>query len=225
MVEIYCMDIQEIKMSILDSEKILSAISSKKRTRVCSTQNPNHYIPSIIADLLVIKGVRDITGKTIKNVQYSYNEYGKPFLNPEIGVHFNITHSERFVIVAFSHYNIGIDIEKIRDINLKIVDQIFSAQEQEFLENVPQIKRLNYFYLIWTLKESYIKALGKGLSIPLQTFSVANKDHLFDCVGNEFSLISDMINKEYYLGLSINRNERKYCFHKTKIEELLMIIA
>ncbi len=68
--------------------------------------------------------------------------------------------------------------------------------EYETLLNQPDEMRLKYFYMIWTLKESYIKAEGKGLSIPLNSFSIS-------ITSNSINIIADDGNTKYNFSQSL----------------------
>ncbi|QUI23831.1 4'-phosphopantetheinyl transferase superfamily protein [Vallitalea pronyensis] len=100
------------------------------------------------------------------------NEYGKPFIDSRFRFQYSISHSDRWVVCVINDQPIGIDIERIKPIDLRIVDRFFSKSEQKFLAESNINERLERFYTIWTLKESYIKAVGKGLFLPLDSFSV-----------------------------------------------------
>jgi 4'-phosphopantetheinyl transferase len=63
-------------------------------------------------------------------------------------------------------------VEQIKPIDFAIAKRFFSSTEYDDLMEKEEHERLNYFYDLWTLKESYIKARGKGLSIPLDSFSI-----------------------------------------------------
>lgn len=78
-------------------------------------------------------------------------------------------------MVCISDKEVGIDIEKIKGVKPDIVGRFFTIDEIEyiFLANEDVDRR---FYEIWTKKEAYIKWSGKGLSMPLVSFSVFNKD-------------------------------------------------
>jgi 4'-phosphopantetheinyl transferase len=104
------------------------------------------------------------------------DSFGKPYLDTNKhmgGPHFNISHSKAAVACAFSNIpNIGVDIEYNRtpiEI-LDIAEQNFSPHEIQQLLPLPPEEQLDLFYKIWTLKESYIKGVGKGLAIPLKDF-------------------------------------------------------
>ena len=107
-------------------------------------------------------------------INFVQNEYGKPSLTPElneIDLHFNISHSEHFGMFAFTiGKQLGIDIESVQEItNLnQIVDLCFSDSEKEWFYNSDPGLKKELFYKVWTGKEAYIKAIGKGLSFPLK---------------------------------------------------------
>ncbi|MGW6184938.1 4'-phosphopantetheinyl transferase family protein, partial [Bacillus mycoides] len=100
-------------------------------------------------------------------------EYGKPFFKNFSDFHFNISHSGEWVVCATANSNVGIDIERVSDIEaLKLANEFFSDEEFYDIPSMNSDEQINYFYDIWTLKESYIKTIGKGLYIPLNSFSI-----------------------------------------------------
>ncbi|MDF9507965.1 4'-phosphopantetheinyl transferase family protein, partial [Bacillus cereus] len=66
----------------------------------------------------------------------------------------------------------GIDIEQIRPIKLKDILKVFSEKEIEDLNLKTLADKYNYFYDLWTLKESYIKAIGTGFGTPFNSFTI-----------------------------------------------------
>lgn len=107
-----------------------------------------------------------------KDIVFGKSIYGKPFL---LGneVFFNISHSKQKALLAVSkNGEVGVDIEKISNPNLKIAYRYFSKQEKDFLfSNSKYIEIVKKFYIIWTLKESYLKFKGSGLRGGLNSFS------------------------------------------------------
>ena len=107
---------------------------------------------------------------------FAYNAFGKPSLNDAGCLHFSVSHSGTEAIYAISHdRDIGIDIECIRPLMYsdQIVERFFSKVEYEAFHNLPGHLRSRAFFSCWTRKEAYLKALGKGLSHPLDAFSVS----------------------------------------------------
>lgn len=131
-------------------------------------------------DLFIFKNERYSRNKSIKKIFYTYYGYdvqdnnilvsnlGKPFLDSN-KYYFNISHSGEYVIFAVSDDEIGIDIQKMDEINLKISERFFSPYEDKFIKEYNSFER---FYIIWTIKEAYIKYIGQGLNKTLNSFTV-----------------------------------------------------
>jgi len=108
-------------------------------------------------------------------LRFEYGPHGKPYIAAsDLSLHFNLSHSDRFAAMAVSSaVEIGIDIEKIRPIDLDIADHYFSRAEVAALINLPADERIDGFFRCWTLKEAVIKGLGVGLSLDLASFDVS----------------------------------------------------
>jgi len=110
---------------------------------------------------------------------FYYNQYGKPFLAPEFSsyqLNFNLSHSHRIALYAIArNLEVGIDVERVRsDVEYEEIAKLFfSVDEVAILGTMPTEKRLEAFYHCWTRKEAYIKAQGKGLSLPVDSFDVS----------------------------------------------------
>lgn len=111
------------------------------------------------------------------------NEYGKPlaYFNGR-PYHFNISHSAEWVIIAFANSPIGIDIEEIKEMNKDFSKIFFTVEESLAIESKQISEKSRFFMELWTMKESYVKYIGRGLSIPLSDFTfvpITNKDNTF----------------------------------------------
>ncbi|MCL2372784.1 MAG: 4'-phosphopantetheinyl transferase superfamily protein [Defluviitaleaceae bacterium] len=115
-----------------------------------------------------------------EDIQLLKDESGKPYLKG-LPVHFNISHSGDYVVCAVSEQPVGIDIERIKEVDFKLAERYFCKSEYRDLFAREEIRRLDYFFSLWTLKESYLKWLGTGMSVPLD--SIAFK------IGSEISMI------------------------------------
>jgi len=110
------------------------------------------------------------------NIEYaneiiSEDEFGKPYLSRN-QISFNISHSGNWVAVVCYINDAGIDVERIEKPPYDIMHSTFTQNEIKQIENYSPQAKAGMFYKIWTLKESYIKMLGKGLSMPLDSFSI-----------------------------------------------------
>lgn len=109
--------------------------------------------------------------------EFTRNPWGRPLIvNAEAKgrVSFNIAHTDGLVVIALSgRGEVGVDVEKTSRTAraLALADRYFSASEAAALRSLPAAEQHQRFLDLWTLKEAYIKACGKGLAIPLRQFS------------------------------------------------------
>jgi 4'-phosphopantetheinyl transferase len=112
-----------------------------------------------------------------KDWQYQKNKYGRPELIRQpagINLRFNLSHTDGMIILGITlDDDLGVDVEDIkRDRQLiDIADRYFSGLEVDELRSLPESQQQERFFDYWTLKESFIKARGMGLSLPLDQFS------------------------------------------------------
>jgi 4'-phosphopantetheinyl transferase len=110
---------------------------------------------------------------------FLYGAQGKPELPSGMAgpdIRFNLSHSRDFALLAVTHgQTVGVDIEYInRDFAREgIAERFFSPHEVGILRAVPPDELAEAFFCCWTRKEAYIKALGKGFAVPLNSFDVA----------------------------------------------------
>lgn len=121
--------------------------------------------------------------------------FGKPYLKNFPDIHYNISHTKGVIICAISNEPIGVDIERIKKVNHRIVKRFFTVNEQNYiLSNTG--KQSERFIEIWTMKESYVKWQGKGMEIPFESFDVTSKTNIVSIRVDSFyiSVCSDKIN-------------------------------
>ena len=112
-------------------------------------------------------------------LQFCYGKNGKPALVDTFGngiIHFNLSCSDGLGLYAFTQdHEIGVDIERIRDIPEmdQIAKQFFSINENDVFVSLPENRKKETFFKFWTCKEAFIKATGDGLSRPLDKFDVS----------------------------------------------------
>lgn len=104
-------------------------------------------------------------GYDFKNVQFSYSEHEKPYFKNIPHIFFSASHSGYFSVCAFSNFEVGCDIEIIDKENIHLAKRIFTEQEQNKVFETDNIEtQSKTFFRIWTLRESFLKLTGKGLS-------------------------------------------------------------
>src|SRR5450631_4335512 len=128
-----------------------------------------------------------------------YDAYSRPFLNDEID--FNISHSGQYIVCAWGiQLRLGIDIEQYREVALRDFQDIMSAGQWDDIHRADSPCRA--FYNYWAMKESVIKADGRGLSIPLAGLeireNIVHLDHI------QWYLKSLEIDESYSVCLACN---------------------
>lgn len=92
-------------------------------------------------------------------------KYGKPYFSELKDIYFNISHSGEFVAAALGSSEVGVDIQTVRSVRDGLIEKLCDERERQFVQSSSD--RDKAFITLWTLKESYIKAIGKGLSFPM----------------------------------------------------------
>lgn len=155
-----------------DFHKLLGFVSDQKKERIRRFHRFEDSLSCLLGDVLARYAICKRFGIRNRELVFGTNDYGKPILLEPNGIDFNISHSENWVVCAVDNNNVGLDIENIKPIDFKIAERFFSRDEYISLISQPAQIKLKYFYMIWTLKESFIKAEGRGLSIPLNSFTI-----------------------------------------------------
>ncbi len=201
-----------------ENEK-LSLLSVDERKRAFRYHLPIHRQRFIAAR----SSLRQILSNYIKfdpkEFVFIYDEHEKPHLNipayPQL--QFNLSHSSNMAVYAFTlNHPIGIDIEKVQsEYNQAVADRFFSTQENEQLLQFSAHERIAGFYRIWSRKEAIIKAIGKGLSLPLTSFTVSAKDITEVIIldnRDHWTLIPLQIRTGYQSAVATNQPVRKVIY-------------
>lgn len=178
---------EQLKPILLDKVPVSCA------KKALSYHHSNDSQRHLVGEILARHALRTITG-TWTNEPFKINEKGKPQLHEYLDVHFNITHSGCWVVVATSNVPVGVDVEKIRKVPEGVATRFFSEPEKNWLSTaLNEDDKANIFFTLWTLKESFLKAIGKGLTKSLSTFTVLHLPN------NEYILSPDPETNGYFL--------------------------
>lgn len=135
-------------------------------------------VPSKIRSLgawLLLKLMLREEGINDLEVVFKKGEQGKPYIDGEKKVCFNMSHSGDRVMCIISSSECGCDVESITRKSEKIAERFFHEDEKELLgKYTDTVQYQKEFGRLWTCKESYIKYTGKGMMEPLDSFSVIN---------------------------------------------------
>jgi 4'-phosphopantetheinyl transferase len=163
----------------------LKHVSVERQNQTANLRSLADKQRSVLGELLA----RTVIPRQLKihadNISITKNEFGKPILRDYPNLHYNISHSGDYVVCAVSDRPVGIDIEQIaRSDSIKISNRIFHDTEKRYVKSFySEEAQAIAFTEIWTKKEAYIKRDGRGLAIPLTSFSVFDLPELkFLCV-------------------------------------------
>lgn len=153
---------------------------------------------SLIGKLMLMRGLNDLGIKGDLS-DLRYDEFGKPSIKD---INFSISHSDSFVICAVSKtINLGIDVEKIMELNLNRFRSIFQDSEWAKINLIENDFTSFYFY--WCAKESIAKAIGKGLGTGLREIKIEEGIGIYK--GHKWHLKELKIDPEYVIQLSTDR--------------------
>ena len=177
---------QEVHVHVLKDTPDLSAVQLETAaTWLSSVEKARHdrYVfahsrREFLLSRLLLRGTLSLyTGRAPGDHELLLGSRGKPFLDETIppgGLSFSLTHSHGLLGLAVTKgRELGLDIEAVREKSdlLGLARHCFSPRELAALTALPPSEHGERFFALWTLKESYIKARGLGLSLPLDSFS------------------------------------------------------
>lgn len=151
-----------------------SVLNSEEKARARRFYFPRHQRRFATARTMMRVILAHYLNEQPAALLFDYNAYGKPTLHSNQGIQFNLSHSGDLALLAVGHtHPIGIDLEFFSERPyLGIAKDLFSTQEIEAFEALPETTKALGFFTIWSQKEAFIKACGMGLSYPTQEFSV-----------------------------------------------------
>ena len=154
-------------------QRMFESVSEPRREQARKFRFQQDAIRSLVGELLLCSLLKEKHGCLESELVFEKNAYGKPLLVSPFTQHFNVSHSGDWVVCGLHASEIGVDVEVLKPIEVEHFSRIFTTQEMEWLMSLAAgDDRLRGFYSLWTLKESYIKAVGQGLSMPLDSFDV-----------------------------------------------------
>ena len=148
----------------LKNERLLDLVGIRRREKVIRYRMPDDRKRSLGAGIIIRK-ILDENGLTESCLRYSDNE--KPVVD---GLFFNVSHAGDYVVGVLSDCEVGCDIEKNANAPLEVAEHYFYHSELAYIKTAEDKDKA--FFTLWTLKESYMKMTGRGMSLPLDSFEV-----------------------------------------------------
>lgn len=158
------------KISTLTEEEMQKAMQflpAERKEKIERTGQKKNQLQSIYAGLLLEYALQE-QGITGSELTFLKNADGKPYIAEYPGFFYNLSHSVDYVALVTDAQPVGIDVEGLRTGYQKLANRFFSEEEVRALQECWSDR---LFTKIWTRKESYLKATGYGMRMPLQGFS------------------------------------------------------
>jgi 4'-phosphopantetheinyl transferase len=175
-VDVWSGDLEPASEEIHDLRASLSPDELERASRFHFARDRQRFIASrgILRNILA-----RYIGRSPETIRFFYGPFGKPSLAPEgtaNGLCFNLSHAGGLALYAVAlNRKVGVDLERIDPsfVGDGIEEKFFSRNEIDELRSLAAGDRPRAFFNCWTRKEAYVKALGGGLQIPLQSFDVS----------------------------------------------------
>ena len=168
--------------------------------------------------------------------RFSKNYYGRPeiiikeYIPP---LRFNLSHTDGLIVCGVVlKQDIGVDIENLKrqGAPVEIADRFFSTQEVNDLYSLSKKQKRDRFFDYWILKESYIKARGMGLSLPLNQFSFHILDNMSLHISFDPQLDDDPdlwqfwlleLTQHHKVAISLRRENKKVFYRLTTVKKIV----
>lgn len=204
-------------------KKAYSLVSDARRKKADRLITPSDKCLSLGVEILLMYGLKK-AGIT-DPVSICCTDKGKPYLADKKAF-FSLSHSGKYAICTVSDKDVGCDIEKIGNADTKIAKRFFHPSEYEDILNRSLAAEKNMlFYRYWTLKESFIKAVGLGMKLPMNSFCIIPTDknisvkQSVDTNAYSFAEFSEI--PGYCCGVCMNGQEKKIRCITLTISEIM----
>ena len=162
------------RVELVERAGVLSADELSRASRFVFRKDREQYVGTRSAVRILLSQYLRQSPRTL---EFTYGKHGKPELEVPRGagtIGFNVAHAGVWALCAVAPtFDVGVDVERLRsDVDLAGATFVFAASELKALEQQASVARPETFFHFWTQKEAYVKAVGDGLAIPLNSFEV-----------------------------------------------------
>jgi 4'-phosphopantetheinyl transferase len=177
-VHVWCTFYDEIRDETLleEYERLLSADERERRSRFVFPRDRHRFFVTRALVRTVLSRYADVAPA---DWTFVVNTHGRPEIaprHPRAGMlSFNVSHTPSLVVLGVGCGRaLGVDTENVRarQAPLAVAERFFAPTEVAALRALPEANQSRRFFEYWTLKEAYVKARARGLSLPLREFAV-----------------------------------------------------
>lgn len=160
----------------IDLTAALAEMSEQRREKVLAFRHEQGQKLSAAAYMLLRKALKEVYGIDEKP-EFEYSEHGKPSITGHEDIFFNLSHCRSTVACVVSSSPVGVDVEEIRDFRDALARHVLN--EEEYAAVVASQLPAREFIRLWTMKESYLKLTGEGITRDLKTVLASASDKHF----------------------------------------------
>ena len=190
-------------------ENLNSLLSVQRYQKVQRLRSNSGRDASAAAYLLLRFALFEVYGIN-EPVEFELAAKGKPTLKVYPDIHFNLSHSQGVAACVVADFEVGVDVQNVRKVSGKTAKRVLTKEEYEVLltTNNPD----DYFCKIWTIKESYVKMTGQGITAELGEISAEQIENIFAFKGDDYycSVCSPAVSTEKVRHVRRNDFEQLY---------------
>lgn len=187
-----------------DAEKfsaVYSKLSADRKLKVDKCRKEDDKLRSAAAGFILTQALSEL-GIACTDETVCLTEYGKPFLPSYPQLNFNLSHSGDFVLCAISSQSVGCDVERIADVKPEISRRFSQPEHAHVMAQENDAARRELLFRYWTLKESLIKADGRGFALPLDSFEIKLEEKMQLKIGEKMYYLKEFeLHPEYRCAL------------------------
>ncbi len=159
----------------LDGEPDESVLSDDERARAARFRFDVDRRDFVLARTALRRLLESYGVGVAAEIEFAYSTAGKPELATNRDLRFNLAHTRGMAVIGLARgRRVGVDVERLRDFPNanEIVELYFAAEEKAAYQRLDGDAKVQAFFRAWTRKEAFVKAVGTGLGIPLDSFAV-----------------------------------------------------
>jgi 4'-phosphopantetheinyl transferase len=170
----FALDLPEARVAEL--ERLISTDEADRAARFRQPRDRRRYVVHRAQTRTILAAC---VGERPEKLGFKYGQHGKPSLPARSGgpdVRFNMSRSSEVGLLALQRdFDVGVDIEHVRPypVALDIAERFFAVEENTRLRALPRAEVDAAFFSYWTRKEAIVKAMGRGLTQPIDVFTLA----------------------------------------------------
>lgn len=176
LIEVWYGDLDSMDPDYQENWKLLGVDEQCRAEKFTNAKQRNQYV---VAQGMVRTLLSRYTKTEPQEIIFGKEDYGKPYLISDRSIDFNLSHSGSKLAIAVGHQcSLGVDIEiwKPRLHLSGLVKKCFADEEIMFWEALPEEQKLQAFHDFWTKKESFVKAVGRGIAMGMNRCVISSKD-------------------------------------------------